>query len=75
MVTIDNAFGDLWHAINSGVPLNPDAGIYKAWCNNYQEWGSPLAGEVDLDGGGSYQVFSRAIVQYTDAGGAEVVTR
>jgi hypothetical protein len=75
VVTIDNAFGDSWHAINGGVPLNTDAAIYKAWCSNYQEWGSPIGGEVDLDNGGVYQVFARAIVQYTDAGGIEVVTR
>lgn len=75
MVTIDNAFGDLWHAIKSDVPLNTDAAIFKAWCSNYQEWGSPIGNEVDLDGGGVYQVFVHGIVQYTDNGGIEVVTR
>jgi uncharacterized protein with LGFP repeats len=71
--TIDNAFRDLWRAVKSTVPVNPDSAIYKAWQQNYRDWGSPLGNEVVLTSGGVYQVFANAIVTWHPDMGVEVV--
>lgn len=72
MATLDNAFADLWHSIKSTIPLNPEAAIYVEWRKHYQEWGAPIGNERDIEGG-VYQVFTHAIVTWTQERGAEVV--
>jgi hypothetical protein len=68
MPTIDEAYQQLWQAVNPTVPLNTDSGLYKAWLDNYKDWGSPVAGEYAGDDGNTYQAFSHAIVQWASDG-------
>jgi hypothetical protein len=68
-----DAYRELWRAVKSTVPLNPEAGIYKEWRRRYAEWGSPIGAESKLDSGGVYQVFTHAIVCWTPERGIEVV--
>jgi hypothetical protein len=77
LATIQQAYRDLWGAVKSTVPFNPETGICKEWMNRYQEWGSPLGLEKSLDGeedGAVFQVFAHAIVKWTPSRGVEVVT-
>ena len=71
-MTIDDAYAQLWQAVNPTVALNPDSGLYKAWQAAYRDWGSPVADEYQADDGTPTQAFTHAIVQWT-ANGAEVV--
>lgn len=69
MAQMSDFFAQLWHAVNPDVPLNPEAGLYRAWAEGgYRNWGSPIAAEGALDDGTPVQVFSGAIVKWTDQG-------
>ena len=73
MASLDEFYAQLWTAFSPTIPRNTGSGIYKAWMENYPDWGSPLADEAKLDDGTPIQTFSSAIVKWTEQG-AEVVT-
>ena len=68
MASIDDAYAQLWQAINASVPMNTDSGLYKAWRDHYADWGSPVAGEFQGDDGNTYQAFTHAIVAWMPDG-------
>ena len=74
MPTQDDAYKQLWRAINPLAALNVNAGLYKAWRDNYADWGSPVQDEFTTDSGVPTQVFANAIVEW-HADGAHVVGR
>ncbi len=74
MATLDDAYAQLWHAIKTDAAINTAAGLYKAWRDNYADWGSPVQDEFTTDKGVPTQVFSHAIVEW-HADGAHVIGR
>lgn len=73
MAPLDQAFKELWQSVKQ-IRLNPEAAIYQEWRRRHQEWGAPITNEKDLDEGGVYQVFTHAIVRWTEERGVEVIT-
>lgn len=74
MATLDDAFAQLWHAVNPDVPLNRDAAIYQAWRSHYADWGSPIGDESGLDTGGVYQCFTHAVISWDADNGVQVAS-
>lgn len=68
MPTVDDAYTQLWVAINPTVTLNPGSGFYQAWRDHYAEWGSPVADEFTADDGTPWQTFAHAIVYWGSDG-------
>lgn len=68
MPTVDDAYAQLWKAINASLDPPTDAGLYKAWVDNYATWGSPVDAEFTTDAGVPTQVFANAIVEWHDDG-------